>query len=131
MTNRKATACPYLRALLLLLLICSITSCATWHVDYAFEVSGKVSTGGKPLPGVEVNLIIDKPVYKAITPVSTARAMTDEKGEFVFSYLTDSPSVNYSITFRKQGFEEVSLRGKSENREPFTIEMKRNDIDKS
>ena len=102
-----------------------MTSCATVQRDCYFHVSGKVSTDDKPLAGVLVKLIIDKPVFKAITPVQNASRITDDNGQFDFSYLDDCSPVRYLITFSREGFKEMVLKGTNENLTPYSVELER------
>jgi len=84
--------------------------------DYIFQVSGTVVTHqGTPLVGVHVILEVAAPVYEAITPLTRAETVSDEKGHFAFSYIScGAPAPPYILRFRKPGFGDVVIHGDRE-----------------
>src|SRR5260370_9893777 len=80
--------------------------------DYMFDVTGVVtSEDGTPIKDAEVTLEVNGPVYEAVTLVSTVKRSTDGTGGFVFTYISHKRGVEYSLTFRKEGFEPQTVLG--------------------
>lgn len=111
------------KCLLIIGLLLILASCVT-HRDYVFDVSGVVlNKEGKPLSDVSVSIEISREVYDGITPLVKADRLTNDKGEFKFSYIAPVPDITYTIKLHKPGYQELSIKNSSKNLEPFRIEL--------
>jgi hypothetical protein len=104
-------------------------ACGAWPLpthDYIFSVTGVVtSEDGAPLEGAEVTIEMDGPVYKAVELVKIAKLSTNNTGGFVFMYTSHERGVKYSITVRKEGFEQQTASGSAPPSGNHTIHLKK------
>jgi len=93
--------------------------------DYTFAVYRTVvNPDCQPIPGVEVELRLQDPVYDVITPVQTARRTTAATGKFVFKYIAcERPTKSYIVTFLKPGFQPLVLSERGFESEPTVVIM--------
>jgi hypothetical protein len=72
-----------------------------------------VSQAGDPISGVTVRFSPDRVVYRGLTEIRSAEAVTDASGRFRLSFLScGSPAGEYSLTAQKIGFRSVKLRAR-------------------
>jgi hypothetical protein len=81
---------------------------------------------GNPLQGVKVTLEISSTsVYKAITPVQSESTLTDDKGEFIFEYISHEKDPPYNLSFEKDGYEVVAIKKATQDMNPHPVILKR------
>ena len=83
-------------------------------VDFGAGASGiVVDDSGVPIAGVIVRFHSAAPIVSALKVVSAARTLTDEAGRFNLHMLScNGPAGDYQITFEKEGFDRVVVKGR-------------------
>lgn len=107
----------------------SVLVLEAWHMpvhDYIFGVLGVVTgEDGKAVPGAEIILQVADPVFQGAKLIKTAKRVTDDKGGFVFTYISHKEGVKYTLTVHKEGFEPQTVSGSSPPAGHHTIRLKR------
>jgi len=94
--------------------------------DYIFAINGVVTAeDGTPTKDAEITLEVNGPVYNGVELIKTVKAMSDDTGGFVFTYMSHKRGVKYSITVRKDGFEPQTILGASPPASHHTIHLKK------
>ena len=90
------------------------SGCASRRIanDYRFDVIGVVTTqDDTPLPGADVTLEVNGPVYEGVDLVKTRHVQTNDGGGFIFAFITDERGGKYTLKVRKDGFEPATVSG--------------------
>ncbi len=126
-TDKKQIFCQLVVVIVaaqLLLNSCSYRGRA--HHDYVFSITGIVtSADGIPLRNVTVFVLLDKPVYRLLTPVVQITTKTDERGWFVLQSISHHVEIDFIVVVRADGYEEVVFQGGGLQPPPFELVMRK------